>query len=262
MKKILLLFWVMLIGSGCASGFSQFYDGESAEEIAANSDYRKCTRPELKNLPDKSYDELENDLYEQGYWIIGYSSFNGSMTEGPNNALEQGKALGACWVLYGQEYTGSSSGVIPITTPTTSTTTHTGTIYGSGGSGSYSGTSTTYGTRTTYMPYTVHRADYTAVYAVRIQPRGIGVMYTPLPDKYARQLDSKNGIFVVAVHPKGAASKANIFKEDIIISCNGQPTNFDDDRWWSYVTKGEKNTFEIIRDGQKITKEVYVPLGY
>ena len=56
------------------------------------------------------------------------------------------------------EYKLQASGTIPITTPTTQTTYHSGNVNAYGGGynsyGNYSGTSTTHGSQTTYYNYT------------------------------------------------------------------------------------------------------------
>jgi hypothetical protein len=91
-------------------------------------------------------------------FLLGTSRFQSADRESEDDLLAAAEEVGAEFVSWQQEFRGTtrSSGVIPITTPTTSTTNFRGSVYGyTGGSAMYSGTATTYGSRTTYLPYDV-----------------------------------------------------------------------------------------------------------
>ena len=113
------------------------------------------------------------DAYaKRGYVQIGNAMFNSGRDEPETAAVHQGQKVGADLVLIlNPKYTGSVTSSVPITTPTTnlSYTSGTATAYGSGGTVTAYGnsTTTTYGTTTNYVPITVNRSDYGAVFFVK-----------------------------------------------------------------------------------------------
>ena len=139
---------------GCQSGFEQFYKGSRCKPV----ENAQCVTSQ-----------------PQGTWCIGASHFISAAGEGASDAVAAAKAVGADYVVWTSDYKGTSqsSGAVPFTTPTSSTTTYQANTYGnvygnSGYAGSYNantyGTATTYGTQTTYIPYTVvnHWFQYSA----------------------------------------------------------------------------------------------------
>jgi hypothetical protein len=88
--------------------------------------------------------------------LIGQSNFVSS--NDPGNPVKAAKKIGADYVVTKSEYLSSSTstGIMPLTTPTTDTSYVSGSVSDySGNYGTYSGTVTTYGSKTTYMPYSV-----------------------------------------------------------------------------------------------------------
>ena len=246
---------VILATSGCANGFSKYYKGGTPEQIKALPGAITCETPVVAPLLSEDIAEVKRRLFEDGYAIIGYSHFTSGMGEESDDALKQVKKLGACLVLYDAVYARSSAGVVPITSPTTSTTTHSGSIYGAGAPIGYSGTSTTYGTTTTMMPYTVHVYEYIAVYAVRVASGSLGVLLEEVPEAIQRTLDSRQGTLVTAVRRDGPAHQANIFAGDILLTVNEEPVSGAP----LPVRQGQKNVIRLLRDGRPMTKEVFIP---
>jgi len=134
---------LVLLLVGCENSFVRFYEGERA--------------------PRTSY-AFSVDTPPEDVRLLGQSSFVSATGEGDSQAISAARTVGADYVVWNSEYQGttSSSGVIPITTPTTTTTHYSGyssgNVYGQGGYlGSYSansyGTATSYGSTTNYIPY-------------------------------------------------------------------------------------------------------------
>lgn len=223
MRKKIFVAVVAFALSACASGYSQFYTPltnsgtvgllpavEAPQLIASSGD------------PDRDYIYM----FTEGYGAIGMSSFNGPL-ESSEAALKQAMQVGAERVVVSSQYASTVSGVIPITTPSTSTTFSSGNVsaVGSGGSvsGTYTGTSTTYSSQTNYVPYQVQRFDQAAIYFARIERRGFGVLADGLTPEQARAAGTNRGLMVYAVRRGSPAFLADILPNDIILAIDGAP---------------------------------------
>jgi len=182
MKKLFPLCLAAAFLSGCGMGgpgFKRAYDGYSASIVSANSNLETCTEPQVIPFnPAMPKSEIMDYLTKNGYQVIGSSNFNGIERKtdpvtgwDQKDAVKLGRELGACLILYAENYKGTSTMVVPITTPTTSTTNMSGTLFGAGGMSSYSGTATTSGTETTYMPLSLPVYSFATYYAVKVKPK-------------------------------------------------------------------------------------------
>jgi hypothetical protein len=167
-------------------------------------------------------DEDNAAMFENGYVLIGYSSFNGPLNS-QNDPLAVARKVRAHVVVVYGTYTNTVAGSIPYTvrSPGTYVTTNsTGTIYGTAGSATYTGTTQTYvpGTSTTHqIPYSIDRYDQTASFWVKAKPPRFGVAWRELtPDERAR-LQRNRGVVVMAVVKGSAAFMADIMRGDILI---------------------------------------------
>ncbi len=170
MKKYLIVIglfsFLLLCLSGCVSsgGFGTYYKGET---------YSPSKNVKLYSYSLSSLEELKR----QGYEIIGEASFNGPDVSW-DDAVNQAKKIGADIVLAEKRQTGSNQVFYPRTTYTPGKTytvnsysSGTASAYGTGGSayGGYSGTSTSYVntpgyTTKTYIPHTINRFDFQAIF--------------------------------------------------------------------------------------------------
>lgn len=263
MNRVVFLLALAVMLGGCArNGFTTFYTGQAFKQVQASGVMETCQSPEVRALPLRSPQDIGNMMYSNGFVPIGTSAWEGPASEGDAEALIQGKKVGACLVLWKADYSHTRQGSMPMSVYTpggTSTTMHSGTVYSGGASGMYSGTSTTYnqGTVSTqYIPYSVNRYDYLAVYFVRIvnDPQALMIKVSSLTDAYMRATDSRNGGLVTAVMKDGNAYKANIFPGDVIMSINDEAYTP-----LAFLTPGS-NELKIWRDGKIITKIVTTPI--
>jgi hypothetical protein len=198
---------------------------------------------------------------KRGYLIIGHSMFNSGTAESEESALNQGRNVGADLVLVlNPKYTGSVTSNIPLTTPTTTTsyTTGTATAYGPNGSVNAYGnsTTTTQGSKTTYIPMTVHRSDYGAVYFVK-QKFNFGAFVRDLNDAERQELETNQGVVVRTIVDDTPAFMADILPGDVIAALDGfaVPNSAGFGRMTA-ERKGKKATITIIRRGQRIEKSI------
>jgi membrane-associated protease RseP (regulator of RpoE activity) len=160
-------------------------------------------------------------------------------------------------VVVDPHYTGSQTTSVPLTLPTTQTsyTNGTATAFGPGGVATAYGnaTTTTYGTQTEYIPMTVHRFDYGALYFVKAKPRPLGIHVRELNDSERAALQSNKGLVVQIVMDDSPAWRADILKGDIIEALDGEPVStmaaFGDQ---TQARRGRDVTVTVIRNGQTI----------
>jgi hypothetical protein len=257
------LFLLAFALAGCASGYSQFYrdtSGATPEQIAATRANPAPQTPKLEHGSGNA--QAVVDAYvRHGYALIGYSSFNSGHRESDNSAESQGARVGAdIVVVIDPHYTGSLTTSVPLTTPTTQTsyTTGTATAYGPGGTAMAYGNSTmtTYGTQTTYIPMTVHRFDYGALYFVK-RHIVFGANIRDLNDDERRALQSNRGVYVLSVVEGSPAYRGDLLPGDILTDFAGQPifgVKGETDLALSHA--GQKVDVTLVRGAQTISKSV------
>ena len=259
MKKILITAFALLL-CGCAAPFGQFYYDQTGgiditevpSVVISNED------PTLFRGSDPEKDAQR--MMEEGYLIVGYSSFNaGNVNE--RDAITQAKKVHAIAVLSYSRYTNTVSGAMPFTVPDTQTSTTSlyGSVHGYGGSATYSGGSntTTYGTRTAYMPYSVRRHDYLATYWVKLKQPVFGTHTRDLTNELRQKIASNKGALVIAVIKGSPAFRADILKGDILKKISNvdiYDVSSVQDALGQHA--GEEVTVEILRDGKTIEKQI------
>jgi hypothetical protein len=152
MKRMGILILAILFIQGCAIGHKEFYNQVAPTKYPPT---QKVMVFEYSNVDLKEiYDLLFSD-----FLIIGRSAFNGRY-ENPNQSISFAQSIGADVFLSNSQFKEIKTSFTNLSTPTTSTT------YFSGysGSGSFYGTATTYGTRTTTVPIRVNRYDQDGLY--------------------------------------------------------------------------------------------------
>lgn len=260
---------VMLLGvillAGCASGFQSFYRplGTPAQIASA----RAGAPPEEPELRQGAYPVSESieAANRHGFVVMGYSSFNGARGS-DSAALAEGKRVGADLVIvFSPRYTGTRTGVMPITTPTSQTTYYSGTAtaYGSGGVATAygNGSATTYGSRTDYIPFNINRYDFLAVYLFKVHVH-TGFVLRPLTDQQRQEIGSNAGEYVVTIVDGSPAFAAGVLPGDIVTAIDGRPWMPDDGGELAAYLRahyGQPVTFTIYRRGVHLTK-TFAPL--
>lgn len=264
MNRIVAFLACLLFGQvALADGYEKFYTPNPNATPAQVAKIRVNPAPETPQLAQfsDSPQAIIEAYVRQGYFPIGYSNFTSGWAAKSKNAVKQGKRVGAdLVVVVNPTLTSSVTTAFPLTTPTTQTTYHTGqaTAYGPGGTvNAYgSGTSTTYGSKTTYIPYTVNRYEYGAIYFVK-RKFLLGVLGRSLNDTERQRLQSNSGLVVQTV-PEGTPAFVNdILPGDILLRINGHPVA-GEEAFSNLVEQfaGTRVELSIDRNGQQITKSV------
>ncbi|MEE5127614.1 PDZ domain-containing protein [Pseudomonas alliivorans] len=262
----MLAMTMMLAMAGCASGYKEFYipsSGATPEEISANRASTPPTTPLIERSAFGDSDQIVDRYARRGYVIIGESRFNSGERVSEEDALEQGKAVGADMVLvYLPKHTGSITSSMPITTPTTSTSFTSGSAnaYGPGGPVTAYGnaTTTTYGSTTTYVPITVNRSDYGAVYFVKGRFR-LGAFVRNLNDLERQLLQTNQGVVVRTIVDDSPAYKADVLLGDMLVAIDGEKIpNEEGFTKMIAARRGQAVRLALIRNGTPLSKTIQV----
>lgn len=229
--KTLCLFLSCFLLSSCSSGYKSFYTtvpGASPEMVASQRAQPAPATPRVERLAPGDPQAIATAYNQRGYQIIGYSSFNSGQNESEDAAIEQGKDVGADIVaIINPQYTGTVTSSIPITTPTTSTsrTSASATAYGPAGTATAYGnaTTTTYGSSTTYVPVSVDRRDYGAVYLVKVKYK-LGAYARDLSNEERQALQTNQGAVIYIIVDGEPAFHADLLPGDVVNSIGGTPT--------------------------------------
>jgi hypothetical protein len=260
--RLFLLIASLLLIVGCVSPYAQFYkDTSGGIDVSTHPMVIQSNDPpQLFSGSNQLDDEII--MLEKGYSLIGYSSFNAA-NGSDAQAILQAKKVHAHVVIVYRNYTNTRSGSLPMTTPNNRTTTssYSGNVYGYGGSASYygSGTSTTYGSQTTYIPYSVDRYDYLATYWVKTDTSklSLGVRWGDLTDEQKQAIGSNKGVDIIAVIKGTPAYYEDIIRGDVLKKINGDEIyDIKDASEKIGKYKGQKVEITLIRKGKEIIKTV------
>lgn len=207
-------------------------------------------------------------LVRRGYTVVGRTDFQANAKDYSSGLRAKAKEVQADIVLTGSAYIGTQTGVIPLMTykpgPTYTTTTNgqvNATAYGSGGwaqgSANYSGTSTTTSSGTfdtNYVPYSVQRNEYGAVF-FRKYHYLLGVRWRPLNNDERKALQQNTGLVVMLVIDDTPAFVANILPGDVLLTIDGEIiTSPEMLNQRSLAKAGQIVKMGILRDGK--SKEI------
>lgn len=260
--------WIMLTLvalSGCSNAFSKFYYAQTEGIDVARLSVAGAggKDPTLFRGTDEETDHLR--MLEDGFWMIGYSSFNAG-AQSDKGAIRQARKVHASVVLLYVSYTNTVSGVTPLMLPNnqSSTTSLYGNAYGAGGSTTFSGTAytTTQGSQIAYMPYIVNRYDYMATYWVKMKPPIFGVFVDDLSAEIRQKIGSNKGQCVMAVVKNSPAFRADILRGDILRKI-GDAEVSDRESFFGAADRYAGQTVRVLiyRDGKEIEKDVTLNEG-
>jgi hypothetical protein len=248
---------LLILLSGCANPYGQFYTDQLGGRSIHDFPMLVASEgnPQLYSTSDHERDGRA--LLENGYVLIGFSTFNAGPVDS-KQAMRQGKKVGAALVMVQSQYTNTVTGTIPYTVQNPSqtvTTYHSGSIYGSGGYGGYSGTSTTTvpgGYTTQQIPYSVNRFDYAATFWAKSKPLVLGVHVNDLNDDLRKEIGSNRGVVVDVVVKGSPAFNADIIRGDIVTRINEEVVS-DVQSFGTTVGRyaGQEVILRTYRDGQE-----------
>lgn len=247
--------------AGCASNpYRQFYNDNTEGKDLTTLDVI-VTGAEPKVLSGNDPAEESKKMLEDGYLLIGYSSFTSGGID-QNDAVELARELKADVVIIFSEFLNTVSGTVPINTPTTQTTYSTANATAYGSNGTYanaygSGTSTTYGNRTTYMPFSVNRYKQGAQYWIKAKPPTFGAFTKDLSEDKKQETESNKGVEIDIVIKNTPAFNADFLAGDVIKKIDNVEINQKEDYGKALrALTGKKVSIEFLRKGKPLKKVV------
>jgi hypothetical protein len=261
MRNWLVLILAAMTLAGCVNPYEKFYQPvrEGAFVIPSTE--------EPMELPSSG--DLKQDvrlMYQEGYGLIGSSGFNAAMADRAG-AIAQAKKIGANRFIIEAKYRSTQSGMMPITTPTTSTSYTSGTVRSTGGyysglgsSASYSGTTTTYGSETTYIPYSVDRYEQHALYFGPLPREGLGAFMIPPTEETRQQAGTNKGYQILVIRRGSPEFRADMLPGDLIVTIGGRDIVEPRDYWAAVAANyGRETEFVLYRGSARIVKKLRIP---
>ena len=215
--SLLLLFVI----TGCQSNrYEEYYS------VSTDSDYLRVNEPaKLIELAEPS--QIEKIQATGEYILIGTSSFY-DLWVPRIFAMDCAKKHGAALVVLSYKRGETIDGSVTVNVPTSQTTYHHGTVYGSYGNyANFYGSSTTYGSTPVTINYqNTYYQQNAFFFGKRAHKNSFGI-YFNLPENIPRNNDLR--IRVHTVVAKSKAEKLGIKSGDIVVSINGKKINAVDD---------------------------------
>lgn len=185
------------------------------------------TSDQIKIVASNNIDRDTKQLMVKGYIPVGQSLFNsGDSHVNENQVYEQALKVGAQIVLTTNKYTNTVSGSTPVSVPNVTRTYSSGTAtaYGPGSTINAYGAAntTTYGSNTVYVPYSIRRSDFMAIYFVKSKSV-IGAFVEPIDNETKKKIQSNSGVRVILVAEDTPAFESNILPGDVLLTLNGHP---------------------------------------
>lgn len=215
--------------------------------------------PEIVPSTGNIDQDLET-MWRRGYAAIGYTSFTTS-NDKTKDASRFAKKLNARYLIVATDLESSRTASIPLTTPTTTTSQTRGTAsaYGNGGyaNGTYSGTTTTYGSQTSYIPITINRFSKMAVYFMELPRYGAGILPRELNAQEITAIESRRAFVVRFVRDGSPAYIADLLPGDIVTHVNGQPA--DQEAWQAAIRGEQPLSVHVVRNGKPRDLTLTIP---
>jgi hypothetical protein len=248
-KLTILTAAVALFTAGCATNpYERFYTPIGAPRgMTANSSHP----PEVLRGSDPEADTLA--MLENGYLLIGYSSFRGRATD-IQDAVAYGQKIGASAVVSYSRSSNAATASIPFVLAAArdkSSTPIPGSVNLTGATAGYS---------TQGSPDPVDRSDQAAGYFVKAGKSVLGVFARDLSPAERARLQSKRGLVAFAIMKESPASRGNLLRGDVLIEFAGEPVE-SQYQFSTLVLRhgGENVTVKVIRD--ESVREMQVQLN-
>ena len=171
---------------------------------------------------DGDGEALITRMWDEGYVMVGFTSFNTSNAS-TKDGVRLAKKLGVPRVAIGTHLESSSVGMLPWSSPTTTTSTTSGTVNGPyGRTATFGATTTTQGSQTTYIPFEVNRFSKIGIYFHHAPQIGLGILTRAPTEREIARHETRRLVIVRAVRRGSPAYSADLLPGDVILRINSQ----------------------------------------
>lgn len=242
MKKIFLTVFItfVLIGCSVTNPYSDTYVNTTSPNISVN-DTNPLTGDDIKLINSKNVKDDLIKAYEDGYEMIGYSSFN---TTDVSEKYIKSQALNvqATMVIYSKQFISQDSELEPVFFDDFCSRRYYSMDCG--------GSSWQYVQKSKY--------DYLATFWVKASLNGLGILVQDISIEKRKELETNYGAEIRAIR-KDSEAYNEIALGDIITKINNEIIK-DKNDYAKIIdaNKGEKVKLEILRKNKIITKELDV----
>lgn len=260
MIKLLTISLISFSLLGCANKFAENYKSTAT---ISNPLYVNTGEP-LEIIESNDINSDLKKLLEQGYMTIGTSKFvANSGSQSLSDLKKHGEIVGAQKIVVNRKHLGSSTVPLAMTTPTVSTSS-TNSNYNItnnyGGNANIYGNSrtTTYGTQTQYIPFTVSSTGYSAYYLAKFKSK-TGIYPFELTDQDKQEIGQNIGFKAGVIINDSPAYYGGILTNDIVTEVNGKQIN-GVKGFVEFVDSLPNGTakLKVYRNGKSLIKEINV----
>ena len=243
MKKIFLIVFItfLLVGCSVTNPYSDTYVNTSSPNISVN-DIKPLTENDIKLINSKNVKDDLINAFENGYEMIGYSSFN-TTDVSEKYIKSQALNVNATMVIYSKQFTSQDSELEPV-------------FFDDFCSRRYYNSMDCGGPDWQYVQKSKY--DYLATFWIKANLTGLGILVQDISIEKRKELETNYGAEVKAVRKDSEAYK-EIALGDVITKINGSDIK-DKDEYTKEVekNKGKKVKLELLRKGKVIIKELVV----
>ena len=251
LSKVIPIFLLFVL-TGCASNYEKFYQPRTG--INPKDLVRATSESEIQVIRvDDLQSSVENFL-TKNYEVIGHSGFVGPY-EDEEKLKNLAKKVGSPLVVVSTKHSETLTQTLPMYLPQTTTTYHSGGVSTYGTYGTYSGTSTTYGSKVIPVTTTTQRYEHQAVFLMprNTKPR-VGVLFRNLTVEERRQYERNEGVILISVIEGTPAFSANLFQGDLILEFSGAKVRDQQDflQMIRNLPEGKNShLIKLLRNGQE-----------
>ena len=241
MKKIfLILFTLLILGCSSTNPYADMYVKTSEPDMVSN-DKLPLADSDITVINSKDTKEDMVDVYENGYEMIGYSSFNtGDLSE--KYVRTQALDVGATLVIYSKKFVSQDSELEPVFLN--------GFCYGGYYSVNCTGADWQYVLKSRY--------DYLATFWIKTKLSGLGILVRDISQEKRKELGINYGVEIQAIR-KDSEARDELALGDVIIKIGENDIkNKEDYKKITDENKGKKIKIEILRKNKTISKEISV----
>ena len=241
MKKIfLILFTLLIIGCSSTNPYADTFIRTSGPDIKSDGT-PPLSNSDITVINSKDTREDMVDVYENGYEMIGYSSFN-TVDLSERYVREQALNVGATLVIYSKKFVSQDSELEPVF--------FNGFCYGGYYSVNCTGADWQYVLKSRY--------DYLATFWIKTKLSGLGILIQDISQDKRKELGINYGVEIQAIR-KDSEARNDLALGDVIIKIGENDIkNKEDYKKVTDENKGKKIKIEILRKNKTISKEIIV----